>query len=108
MTLSGEQWLARFFQPVVAAGPSRVLGARLAAQVEALGATGVLTGEQVRDALDVLEEAGVGPEVRSVSTSTFTSADVPVAVRAGSIAPTPVVEAPPVFRGVLGGPRELG
>ena len=122
VTLSGEQWLARVFRPAVAAvegvrsagvvsvDPLRVLGGRLAAQVEALGDTGVLTEEQERNALDALAEAGIMPEVQSVSASTSgPSVAVPVAVRAGSppgAVPQPVE--PAMLRGVLAGPRRLG
>ncbi|MGW3995560.1 hypothetical protein ACWEF6_18885 [Amycolatopsis sp. NPDC004772] len=128
MTLSGEQWLAQVFRPavagvprarregsagVVSVDPLRMLGNRLAAQVEALGATGVLTDEQESAALDALEEAGIRPEVRSVSVSTPSStaggAFAPVAARTGS---PPVVARepaePPTLRGVLAGPRLLG
>ncbi|MFJ1764740.1 hypothetical protein ACIOD2_30755 [Amycolatopsis sp. NPDC088138] len=122
MKLSGEQWLAQVFRPavagvsrarsagVVSVDPLRLLGSRLAAQVEALGDTGVLTDEQESAALDALEEAGIRPEVRSVSTSaSATSSFAPVAVRAGSapvVAPEPLD--PPTLHGVLVGPRQLG
>lgn len=128
MTLSGEQWLAQVFRPAVAAvsrarrersagvDPLRLIGSRLAAQVEALGDTGVLTDEQESSALDALDEAGIRPEIRSVSfsvsSSTAAGAFAPVAVRAGS---APVVARepaepldPPTLRGVLAGPRQLG
>ncbi|MBE8519452.1 hypothetical protein ILP97_18400 [Amycolatopsis sp. H6(2020)] len=131
MKLSGEQWLTQVFRPAVAGvtrarrerpvglvsvDPLRMLGSRLAAQVEALGDTGVLTDEQESAALDALEEAGISPEIRSVSSSvsssTATGAFAPVAVRAGS---APVVARepaepldPPTLRGVLVGPRQLG
>ncbi|MGW3966623.1 hypothetical protein ACWED2_42875 [Amycolatopsis sp. NPDC005003] len=93
-----------------------MLGSRLAAQVEALGDTGVLTDEQERAALETLEEAGIMPEVRSVSVSASSSQAAgtfaPVAVREGS---APVVEQepaeprePPTLRSVLAGPRQLG
>lgn len=97
---------------VVSVDPVRLLGSRLAAQVEALGDTGVLTDEQESTALDLLDEAGIGPEIRSVSSSTAAGAFAPVAVRAGS---APVVARepaepldPPTLRGVLVGPRQLG
>lgn len=129
--LSGEQWLAQVFRPavagmgrarrdrsvgVVSVDPLRLVGARLAAQVEALGDTGVLTDEQERAALDTLEEAGIMPEARSVSTamssSMATSSFAPVAARAGST-PVAVREPaepldPPTLQGVLVGPRQLG
>src|SRR2546423_9074591 len=98
--LSGEQWLAQVFRPAVAGvsrarrersvsvvsmDPLRMLGSRLAAQVEALGATGVLTDEQESAALDALEEAGIMPEIRSVSfsasSSTAAGAFAPVAAQ---------------------------
>ena len=131
MTLSGEQWLAQVFRPAVAGvsrarraqsvgtvsvDPLRMLGSRLAAQVEALGDTGVLTDEQERAALDTLEKAGILPEIRSASVSTSSSqaagAFAPMAVRAGS-APAAVRELaeppdPPTLRSVLAGPRQLG
>jgi hypothetical protein len=123
VTLSGEQWLEQVFRPAVAAvervrsadvvtvDPLRVLGGRLAAQVEALGDTGVLTDAQERSALDALEEAGIMPEVRTVSASSSgPGAALPVAVRAGSAAPVAAhqpAEAPRL-RGVLAGPRRLG
>ncbi len=93
-----------------------MVGGRIAAQVEALGDTGVLTDEQERAALDTLEEAGIMPEIRSVSTATSSStaagAFAPVAARTGS-APIVVRESaeplhPPTLRGVLAGPRPLG
>jgi hypothetical protein len=101
---------------MVSIDPLRVLGGRLAAQVEALGDTGVLTDEQERAALAALEEAGIMPEIRSMSATTSTStsanASAPVAVRVGS---APVVAhkpaeppEPPMLRGVLAGPRQLG
>ncbi|MFG1642912.1 hypothetical protein ACGFMK_21695 [Amycolatopsis sp. NPDC049252] len=91
----------------------RLLGSRLAAQVEALGDTGVLTDEQESAALDALEEAGIRPEIRSVSSSVSSSTAAgtfaPVAVPVGS---APVVARepldPPALRGVLAGPRQLG
>jgi hypothetical protein len=127
VTLSGEQWLARVFRPavagvsrarrersagVVSVDPLRLLANRLAAQVEALGDT----DEQESTALDLLEEAGIRPEIRSVSSSmsssTAAGAFAPVPVRAGS---APVVARepaepldPPTLRGVLAGPRQLG
>lgn len=112
MTLSGEQWLAQIFRPAVAAvnsvrgersvislDPPRLLGGRLAAQVEALGDTGVLTEEQERAAMAALEDAGFTQELTSVSTSTSASARVDSA---------PVAPGPPVLLGVLAGPRPLG
>lgn len=127
--LSGEQWLAQIFRPavagvsrarrarsagVVSVDPLHMLGSRLAAQVEALGDTGVLTDEQERAALDTLEEAGIMPEIRSVSVSSSqaTGAFAPVAAREGS-APVVVREPaeprdPPTLRSVLAGPRQLG
>lgn len=129
--LSGEQWLAQVFRPavagvgrarragsvgVVSVDPLRMLGSRLAAQVEALGDTGVLTEEQERAALDSLEDAGIMPEIRSMSVSTSSSraegVSAAVAVRAGE-APVAAREPaeppePPTLRGVLVGPRRLG
>jgi hypothetical protein len=127
MALSGEQWLDQVLRPAVAAvnrarqDPSagrvgvdafRVLGGRLAAQVEALGDTGVLTDEQERAALDAIEEAGIMPEVRSASASasaSMTGATAAVAARVGS---TPVAArepaGPPRLWSVLAGPRQLG
>jgi hypothetical protein len=124
VTLSGEQWLEQVFRPAVAAverarsagvvpvDSLRVLGGRLAAQVEVLGDTGVLTDEQERTALGALEKAGIMPEVRSTSASASVSGTgvaMPVAVRAGS---APVAarqpDEPPRLRGVLAGPRRLG
>ena len=125
VTLSGEHWLARVFQPsvagvnrvrldrslgVVSIDPLRVLGGRLAAQVEALGDTGVLTEEQERAALDALENAGIMPEIqsRSVSASGVASAAF-TAVRSGSSPAAAGKSAePPVLRSVLAGPRQLG
>ncbi|MEA5362513.1 hypothetical protein VA596_23455 [Amycolatopsis sp., V23-08] len=122
MVLSGEQWLAQVFRPAVAgmsrarrsAGPVsvdplRLLGSRLAAQVEALGDTGVLTDEQEIAALDALEEAGIRSSSASSVSSSASVGAAPVAVRTGS---APVVPreplGPPVLRGVLAGPRHLG
>jgi hypothetical protein len=122
MVLSGEQWLDRVFRPTVAAATRfrsegmapgdalRLMGDRLAAQVEALGQTGVLSDEQERAARDALEEAGIAPEVRSVSFSASSRSVVaPTAVRVGS---APVIARkpaePPVLRGVLAGPRPFG
>ncbi|MFI5593370.1 hypothetical protein ACIA5G_50555 [Amycolatopsis sp. NPDC051758] len=128
MVLSGEQWLAEIFRPAVAGvsrarrersvgavsvDPLRMVGSRLAAQVEALGDTGVLTDEQERAALDTLERTGIMPEIRTTSAATSSSmaagAFAPVAVQAGS---APVVAReplePPTLRGVLVGPRPLG
>jgi hypothetical protein len=109
VTLSGEQWLAQVFRPVVAA-VNRVRRAqstaslgplgRLAAQVEALGDTGVLTDEQEREAMAALEDAGFTQEVTSVSSSASASA------RVGPAADEPT--GPPVLVGVLAGPRRLG
>lgn len=125
MTLSGEQWLAQVFWPAVTAvngarhdrsvgrvsiDSMRVLGGQLAAQVEALGDTGILAEEQERAALDALEQAGIMPEIRSVSLSTTSeSASAPIAVRAGA-APVAAQEPaqPSMLRGVLAGPRRLG
>ncbi|WP_086864203.1 hypothetical protein [Amycolatopsis lexingtonensis] len=98
---------------MVSVDPLRLLGSRLAAQVEALGDTGVLTDEQESAALDALEEAGIRPEIRTVSasssSSTATGAFAAVAARAGS---APVVAReplePPTLRSVLAGPRQLG
>ncbi|WIX98424.1 hypothetical protein QRX60_30700 [Amycolatopsis mongoliensis] len=98
---------------MVSVDPLRMVGSRLAAQVEALGDTGVLTDEQERTALDTLEKAGIMPEIRTTSAATSSSmaagAFAPVAVRAGS---APVVARepaePPTLRGVLVGPRPLG
>ena len=116
--MTGEQWLERVFTPTVTAvrqagstAPLRALGSRLAAQLEALGDTGVLTDEQERTALDALDEAGILPEIQSVSISTSGSAsEVPaVAVRAGS---APVAAQQPTeptrLRGVVAGPQSLG
>ncbi|GAB3165283.1 hypothetical protein GCM10027258_87940 [Amycolatopsis stemonae] len=118
--LSGEEWLARVFRPAVAGvsraqpvgtvsvDPLRLLGSRLAAQVEALGDTGVLTDEQERAALAALEKAGIRPEVRSMSASASSSASTGAfaAVRAGAAPVKP--PAPPTLQGVLAGPRQLG
>lgn len=118
MTLSGEQWLDRVFRPAVAVvnrarhdrvpiEPMRMLGGRLAAQVEALADTGVLTEAQERAAFSALDEAGIMPETRSQSTSFSTSSvTAPVAARTGSAAGA--VEEPPALRNVLAGPRQLG
>jgi hypothetical protein len=126
VTLSGEQWLTQVFWPAVAAvnrarhdrsfdrvliDPLRVLGGRLAAQVEALGDTGVLTDEQERAALDALEQAGIMPEIRSTSASASASASVSgsVAMRAGAAPVAAQAPAePPMLRGVLAGPRQVG
>jgi hypothetical protein len=118
MTMTGEQWLDRVFGPAVAAAkhvrstaPLRALGSRLAAQLEALGDTGALTDEQERTALDALEEAGIMPEIRSVSASTSgsTSGTRVVAVRAGSAPAAAQQPAEPTrLRGVVAGPRPLG
>lgn len=129
MSMSGEQWLNQVFRSTMTAvnrarhdrslgmiplDRLRVVGGRLAAQVQALGDTGVLTDEQERTALDALVEAGIMPEVRSVSvsvSSTSTSAGVsaPVAVRAGSMpVAARVQDEPPRLLGVLAGPRQLG
>jgi hypothetical protein len=129
--LSGEQWLTQVFRPavagvsrarrersvgVVSVDPLRMVGGRLAAQVEALGDTGVLTDEQERAALDTLEQAGIMPETRSASAAMSSSVPAgvfaPVPVRTGS-APVVVRESaepldPPMLRGVLAGPRQLG
>jgi hypothetical protein len=129
--LSGEQWLTQVFRPavagvsrarrersvgVVSVDPLRMVGGRLAAQVEALGDTGVLTDEQERAALDTLEQAGIMPETRSASAAMSSSMPAgvfaPVPVRTGS-APVVVRESaepldPPMLRGVLAGPRQLG
>lgn len=107
MSLTGEQWLDQFFRPsvsvadgarglVVLVDPMRVLGSKLAAQVEALGDTGVLTDEQVSAALDVLEAAGILPELESRSASMSSHIEI-----------TPAPDGPPRLLGVLPGPREL-
>src|SRR2546430_10077166 len=124
VTLSGEHWLARVFQPsvagvnrvrldrslgVVSIDPLRVLGGRLAAQVEALGDTGVLTEEQERAALDALENAGIMPEIqsRSVSASEVASAAF-TAVRSGSSPAAAGKSAePPALRSVLAGTPQI-
>ncbi|WP_160703946.1 hypothetical protein [Amycolatopsis sp. SID8362] len=127
MVFSGEQWLTQVFRPAVAAvnrarhtssvgaisvDPLRMLGSRLAAQVEALGDTGVLTDDQERAALDTLEDAGIMPEVRSVSASASSSDAAgdfaPVAVGTSSAAVVPKLLEPPTLRGVLAGARQLG
>jgi hypothetical protein len=108
VTLSGEQWLEQIFRPIVRSGPSPVLGGRLYAQVQALGATGVLTASQVADAINALAEIGYTPELRSVTATAFgTGSTAAVAVREGTVV-QPVVEEPPVLRAVLGGPLRLG
>jgi hypothetical protein len=130
MVLSGQQWLDQVLRPTVAAvqrarhdQPSgaptadalRWLGGRLAAQVEALGDTGVLNDEQESAALAALEDAGIMPEIRSASASASMSggggvAGAIAAVRAGSVPrvtdTTPA--GPPRLLGVLAGPRPLG
>jgi hypothetical protein len=104
MTMSGERWLDQVFRPAVAAvrqvrprEPLRALGSRLAAQLEALGDTGVLTDEQETTALDALAEAGIMPEVRSVSASSSSASSASVAAHH-----------PTRLRGVVAGPRPLG
>jgi hypothetical protein len=123
--MSGKQWLNQVFRSTVTAvnrarhdrsigviplDRLRVVGGRLAAQVEALVDTGVLIDEQERAALNALVEAGIMPEVRSASVSmSSTGASAPVAVRAGS-APVAarVPDEPPRLLGVVAGPRQLG
>jgi hypothetical protein len=117
MTMTGEQWLDRVFRPavsiadrarglVVQVDPMKVLGERLAAQVEALGHTGVLTDEQESAAFDSLEAAGILPEAQSRSASM--SATGVVAGTAARITISPAPDGPPRLLGVLPGPRELG
>jgi hypothetical protein len=111
MSITGEQWLDRVFRPavsiadsargmVVKVDPMKVLGGRLAAQVEALGDTGVLTDAQERAALDALEAAGILPELESRTASMSAGAD--------QMTITPALDGPPRLLGVLAGPRELG
>jgi hypothetical protein len=106
VTMSGEQWLDQVFRPTVAAvknvpstrrvsaDPLQMLGSRLAAQVEALRDTGVLTDDQETTALDALEEAGIMPELQSVSAS-----------ESGTAIPA---QPPARLRSVVAGPRPLG
>lgn len=108
--MTGEQWLDQVFRPAVAVAarrerdadvvtldPLRVLGGRLAAQLEALAATGVLTEEQERVALAALDEAGITPQIRTVTTSTSSTSTVGRAA-----------DRPPALLGLLAGPRPLG
>ena len=121
--LSGEQWLEQVFRPRVAgvarflvradshtAGWTRQQGAVLMAQVSALVATGVLSDEQARSAFDLIDEAGIAPEIRSVSASGSASGSFAVPVRKGLPAGVPVTapSAPPELLRVSPGPRPLG
>ncbi len=123
--LSGQQWLDRVLLSTVAAvthprhdrpAPAdalHALGSQLAAQVNALADTGVLNDEQERAALAALTDAGIMPEIRSVSASASASAGgtgAVAAVRAGSVPPVPTTTpaGPPTLSGVLAGPRPLG
>lgn len=121
MTMTGEQWLDRVFRPavsiadrarglVVQVDPMKVLGEKLAAQVEALGDTGVLTDAQESAALDSLEAAGILPELSSrTATMSATGGTGTAFAREGTrmtISPAP--DGPPRLLGVLPGPSELG
>lgn len=122
MTMTGEQWLDQVFRPSVSIAdgargmrvqvdPMRVLGGKLAAQVEALGDTGVLTDEQERAAFDSLEAAGILPELESRSASMSTTERMTVTTGpdgTAGMAISPVPDGPPRLLGVLAGPRELG
>jgi hypothetical protein len=121
MNMTGEQWLEQYFRPAVSRVDKsesmavrvdswQVHGSRLAAQVEALGDTGVLTDVQESAALDALEAAGILPrlESRSVRMSSE-SIHVGMAVREGSAVAAPAAQpGAPRLLGVLAGPRELG
>lgn len=119
--MTGEQWLDRVFRPavsiadrarglVVQVDPMKVLGERLAAQVEALGDTGALTDEQENAALDSLEAAGLLPEAQSSASMSATGVVVGTATREvpARITISPAPDGPPRLLGVLPGPRELG
>jgi hypothetical protein len=127
MVLSGGQWLDQVLRPRLAdvkrirhdqASSTRLedvlwrLGARLASQVDALAATGVLTEEQERAASALIEDAGIMSETRSVSVSASSSSAVAFAASsaAASVAPIPVgvPSGPPTLLKVSPGPLPLG